>query len=116
MQENNEEAVCTFIHNIMTNSYDEFGEIFLGGGGLGSYIHAVSTLNESQRHILAFSIFLVLSLAAYTACLHRTVTRNKFVFLARRGYSNDPKSDPSRLGRDHSGIISGRSFEKGDFA
>mmetsp|Transcript_39634 Transcript_39634/g.95776 ORF Transcript_39634/g.95776 Transcript_39634/m.95776 type:complete len:469 (+) Transcript_39634:137-1543(+) len=113
VQEDNEETVCTFIHNIMTNSYDEYGEIFLGGGGLGSYIHAASTLEDgSQRHVLTFSILLVAGLGAYAAYLHRAVTRNKFLWLSRRGYSTDPKSDPARLGRDHSGIISGRSFEK----
>jgi hypothetical protein len=42
--------------------------------------------------------------------------KNKFVWIPRRGYSSDPKSDPGALGRDHSGIVSGRSFEKGTFA
>ncbi|KAL3943065.1 MAG: hypothetical protein SGBAC_002842 [Bacillariaceae sp.] len=115
VQEDNEETVCTFIHNIMTNSFDEYGEIYLGGGRIGAYSRATSTLDDRQRHVLTFSILLVVGLGAYAVYLHRAISRNKCPWLHRRGYSTDPKSDPARLGRDHSGIISGRSFEKGTF-
>ncbi|CAJ1898201.1 unnamed protein product [Cylindrotheca closterium] len=116
VQEANEESVCTFIHNVMTNSYDEFGEIYLGRGGIGSYIRAAATVDGSQRHVLVFSMLLVSGLGAYAAYLHRMVCRSKYPWLPRRGYSTDPKSDPAMLGRDHSGILSGRSFEKGAYA
>jgi hypothetical protein len=99
----------------MTNTYDEYGEIYLGGG-IGAYVQYASKFNSGQKWFLSFAILLVICMAAYAAYLHRAVMKNKFVWMPRRGYSSDPKSDPGALGRDHSGIVSGRSFEKGTFA
>ena len=116
VQEQNEETVCTFIHNIVTGTYDEYGEIYLGGSGLKTYIKYVSKFTPFQQWTLVISILLVLGLTSYSIYLHRLVTTNRFVWRTRRGYSNDPKSDPSKFGRDHSGIMSGRSFDKGYLA
>lgn len=100
----------------MTNTYDEYGEIYLGGGGFGAYVRYASKFNSGQKWFLSFSILLVIGMAAYAAYLHRAVTKNKFVWMPRRGYSTDPQSDPAALGRDNSGVVRSRSsFEKGTF-
>eukprot|EP00980_Cylindrotheca_fusiformis_P028549 scaffold22610_cov115-Cylindrotheca_fusiformis.AAC.2 len=77
VQEGNEEAVCTFIHNMMTNTYDEYGEIYLGVGGVGAYIRYASKFNSGQKWFLSFSILLVIGMAAYAAFLHKAVMKNR---------------------------------------
>lgn len=109
-QEESEDGVCTFIHNIMTNAYDEYGEIFLEAEGWMAYVPDVREMTDFQRYALSASILLCVGLLAYSCYLHRTISNAK--------YSWHPKGRRSRdihpgaavpLGRMHSGIIQGRS-------
>jgi membrane protein implicated in regulation of membrane protease activity len=92
----------------VTQTYDEYGEIYLGGGSLVKF---VSKYNHGQQWALTLSILVVLVLSTYAAYLHRRVSRNR-AWKPRVGYSNDPLSKLEDIGREHSGIISGRSYDK----
>ena len=106
----NEDTVCTFIHNLVTKNYDEYGEIYLEADGLMAYIPDVREMTDFQRYALSASILLCVGLLGYSCYLHRIISKAK--------YSWHPKGRRSRnihpgvaapMERMHSGIIQGRS-------
>ena len=116
-QEDNEDTVCTFISNLITNAYDEYGEIYLEAEGIQAYIPNISEMTDFQKYALASSIAACVILFFYAVYLYRTISQHRFSWAprSRRGYSNDPRTAASSMGRMHSGIIQGRSRSGNDF-
>jgi hypothetical protein len=118
-QEKQESTVCGFIHNLITNSYDEYGEIILrNSDGWMSYVPNIDRMPQWQKYMVAFSVFSVVGLFAYACYLHRQLTQRKFVWYprGRKGYSNYPGMEPAPISaRLNSGIIQGRSRSSNDF-
>jgi hypothetical protein len=116
MQEN---RVCKFIENLLTNSYDEYGEIYLRNDeSWMSYVPDIRGMPQWQKYTLSASILFAVGLFAYACYLHRQLTQRKFVWYprGRRGYSSSHPGEPTAIsGRMHSGIIQGRSRSSGDF-
>ena len=117
-QEENEHDVCTFISNLITNSYDEYGHIYLEQDGWQA-INSVISATKFQKYALSFSVLLVTALLGYSCYLHRKISTLKFAWYprGRRGYSNTTTTtvpgQPSVMQRMHSGIIQGRSRSGG---
>lgn len=117
VQEQNENDVCNFIDNLITNSYDEYGQIYLKADGWQAYIPSVSEMTGFQKFALVASVLLVFSLLGYSMYLHRYLSKRRFSWAPRskRGYSSNPDVDTVRMGRMHSGIIQGRSRSGNEF-
>lgn len=114
-----ENRVCNFIENLLTNSYDEYGEIYLrGDSSWMSYVPDINRMPQWQKYTLSASVLLSVGLFAYACYLHRQLTQRKFIWYPRRrkGYSSrNPGEATTISGRMHSGIIQGRSRSSGDF-
>lgn len=120
-QEAQEGTVCNFIKNLITHSYDEYGEIYLESDGWASYIPDVNTMPRWQKYALSVSALMTVGLWAYAWYLRREITQRKFVWYprGRRGYSTNGAgglTDHTGLNdRTNSGIIQGRSQGSFDF-
>lgn len=115
-QKENEASVCTFIHNLITNSYDEYGHIYLNSGGWQAYIPDVRSMSKFQKYAMSSSIILVVGLFLYAVYLHRKISKAKYAWYpkGRRGYSGRTFTGHQPiLERMHSGIIQGRSRSGG---
>jgi hypothetical protein len=109
-QEDTEDTVCTFIEALMTNSYDEYGEIVLQNGLAKwlSYLPAVSAMTTFQKSAMSFSVLLVTFLMGYACYLHRAINRHKLRWVPRKTrLGGDYETNPMQ--RLSSGILAGRS-------
>jgi hypothetical protein len=110
--------VCSYIENLVTKNYDEYGEIVLEGDGWQAYIPSVRELTTFQKCAMSISVLLVTGLSAYSCYLHRVISSHRFAWTPRTksGYSSgDPNTEASRMSRMHSGIIQGRSRSGNNF-
>jgi len=120
-QESQEDTVCNFIQNLLTNSYNEYGEIVLNEVGWKSYIpdvREVSRMAQWQKYVLSVSILASVSMYVYAAFLYRQIKERKYTWYprGRKGYSTGYPGDPTSMdGRLNSGILQGRSHSSGHF-
>jgi len=119
-QEAQEDTVCDFISDLLTNSYDEYGEIVLQQDGWMTYVPDIlNTIPKWQKYALSASILSVICMFVYACYLYRKITRRKIIWYprGRKGYSTSyPGMEPTSInGRLHSGIIQGRSHSSGNF-
>jgi len=120
-QEEQEDTVCNFIENLLTKSYNEYGEIILQEIGWKTYIPTPTTIRKMQKwqkYLLTFSILGSLCMYLYALYLYRAIQRRKRTWYprGRKGYSTGYPGDPVSIsGRLHSGIIQGRSHSSGNF-
>ncbi|KAL3942415.1 MAG: hypothetical protein SGARI_000274 [Bacillariaceae sp.] len=118
-QEKQENRVCGFIENLLSNSYDEYGEIYLQADeSWMQYVPDVGNMPQWQKYTLSASLLVAVGLFAYACYLHRQLTQRKFVWYprGRRGYSSGHPGEATAIGsRMHSGIIQGRSRSSGEF-
>jgi hypothetical protein len=109
-QADNEGKVCTFIYNLITNSYDEYGHIYLHNNWK-SYLPDIRTMTPFQKWALSFSVLSAVGLFAYVVYLHRTISGAKYAWhpnkKRRTKYGFPGRS--VEMHRMHSGIIQGRS-------
>lgn len=102
--------VCTFIHNVMTKNYDEYGEIHLEGEGWMAYVPDVREMTRFQKYSLSASILLSVGLLAYSCYLHRRISSAKYSWHPKGRRSRDVHPGAAvPMERMHSGIIQGRS-------
>jgi hypothetical protein len=107
--------VCNFITNLLTKSYDEYGEIILlqSGWQMTSVPDMINTTPRWQMYVLSTSILSVIGMFIYACYLYRKITHRKNLWYprGRKGYSTRyPGMDPTSIdGRGHSGIMQGRS-------
>merc|ERR1712048_19287 len=108
-QKNNEDKVCSFIGNVLSGQYNEYGQIFLYvddfekvSGYARNTIEGISIL-----HIVAIlvSFMACIILLSYSCYLHRAITR-KAPWRPRRG---GPEALAGQISRQNSGIVMGRS-------
>uniref|UniRef100_A0A7S4EJG2 Uncharacterized protein n=1 Tax=Pseudo-nitzschia australis TaxID=44445 RepID=A0A7S4EJG2_9STRA len=121
-QESQENTVCNFIENLLTNSYDEYGEIVLQEVGWKTYIPNMNTISKMpqwQKYALSVSILSSVGMFIYACHLYREIKRQRYTWYprGRKGYSTGyPGVEPTSMdGRMHSGIIQGRSHSSGNF-
>ena len=121
-QESQENIVCNFIENLLTNSYDEYGEIILQEVSWKNYVPTISTIRKMakwQKFALTLSILSSVGMFMYAVYLYREIKRRKYTWFprGRKGYSSGhPGVDPISIGaRMNSGIIQGRSHSSGHF-
>lgn len=112
--------MCNFISSLLTNSYDEYGEIVLQQDGWMTYVPDIlNTIPKWQKYALAASILSMICMFIYAGYLYRKITRRKIIWYprGRKGYSTSyPGMEPTSIdGRLHSGIIQGRSHSSGNF-
>jgi hypothetical protein len=78
----NEEIVCDYIESLMKGTYDEYGEIVIGGsfikGGGGK-------TTGGQKFALTFFILGTVGLAVYAGILHSKLTKGGKADLSRQG-------------------------------
>ena len=111
-QEGTEDMVCGFIHNLVTNSYDEYGEIYLKGESWTEYLPHMEEMSKWQKYLLSSMVLGCVCLSFVAGYLHRKITQRRLVWLPRtkKGYSsNDPGHSYQLNERGNSGIIQGRS-------
>ena len=84
-QEDNEKKVCNFIDALMTNSYDEYGEVILDNSVFHwkTYASTVRQMTGFQKFMMSISTMLVVFLSGYSCYLHRKLSRRKFRWTPR---------------------------------
>jgi hypothetical protein len=115
-QEDTEDTVCNFIDALMTNSYDEYGEIVLQNSLSKwlSYLPAVSAMTTFQKWALSSSVLLVTFLIGYSCYLHRAINRHKLRWVPRKTrLGGDYEGNNNPMQRMSSGILAGRSRSGG---
>ena len=115
-QEDTSDEVCTFIHNLITNSYDEYGYIYLDNDSWTSYVPNVREMTKAQKYVLSFSLLAAVFLLIYACYLHRKISKAKYSWYpkGRRAYGQPGvPGQPVVMERMHSGIIQGRSRSGG---
>ena len=110
-QADNEGKVCTFIQNLITNSYDEYGHIYLQNDWK-SYLPDIRSMTHFQKGALSCSVLFAVGLFLYVVYLHRTISGAKYAWHPnkknrRTAYGFSGQS--VEMHRMHSGIIQGRS-------
>jgi hypothetical protein len=103
--------VCTFIQNLITNSYDEYGHIYLQNDWK-SYLPDVRSMTQFQKWAMSFSVLSAAFLSVYVVYLHRTISGAKYAWHPNRKKRRNTygfPGQPVEMHRMHSGIIQGRS-------
>ena len=78
-----EEIICDYIKSLESGTYDESGEIVLGGSSSRSA--SSSSTTGGQKFALSFFIIGTVGLAAYAAVLHSKLTKGGKADLSRPG-------------------------------
>lgn len=118
-QEAQEETVCNFIENLLTKSYNEYGEIRLQEISWKTFIPTPSTIRKMQtwqKYALSISILGCVGLYFYATYLYRAIQKRRTTWYprGRKGFSTGYPGEPISMdGRLHSGIIQGRSHSSG---
>jgi hypothetical protein len=110
-QADNEGKVCTFIQNLITNSYDEYGHIYLQNDWK-SYLPDIRSMTYIQQWALSCSALSAVGLFLYVVYLHRTISGAKYAWHPNKKNRRTAYGLPGQsveMHRMHSGIIQGRS-------
>jgi hypothetical protein len=110
----NEEAVCTFIDSLRSNTYDENGQVILQAGAAwknpsqwSSEFQAESrALNGGMKAALSLLAIAVSIMGVWACFLHGTLARKNIPWAPTRRQKGD---DPTDIARANSGIVMGRS-------
>merc|ERR1711934_889387 len=79
----NEETVCDFISSLKSGTYDQDGEIVVGGSS--SYHSGTTSTTGGQKFALTFFILGTVGLAVYAAMLHSNLTKSAKSDLSTQG-------------------------------
>merc|ERR1711874_280097 len=79
----NEETVCDFISSLKSGTYDQDGEIVVGGSS--SYHSGTTSTTGGQKFALTFFILGTVGLAVYAAMLHSNLTKSAKSDLSSQG-------------------------------
>eukprot|EP00586_Coscinodiscus_wailesii_P007032 CAMPEP_0172491132 /NCGR_PEP_ID=MMETSP1066-20121228/21832_1 /TAXON_ID=671091 /ORGANISM="Coscinodiscus wailesii, Strain CCMP2513" /LENGTH=538 /DNA_ID=CAMNT_0013260009 /DNA_START=220 /DNA_END=1836 /DNA_ORIENTATION=+ len=112
-QENNANMVCYFIDNVLSGSYDEYGQIVLSNDDIVSSAVNFSPddISTTQLTFIGVSLLACIFLIGYSCYLHRAITR-KAPWRPRRG---GPEALAGQISRQNSGIVMGRSRSGGSY-
>jgi hypothetical protein len=118
-QEAQEDTVCNFIENLVTKSYNEYGEIILQENNFIASVKAMTKMPKWQKNLLWMSFLASAGMFLVAVYLYRLIQERKNTWFPRRQvYSTRyPGADPVSInGRMNSGIIQGRSHSSGHFS
>ena len=105
----NEEAVCSFIDSLVSNTYNENGEVSLSGTSwtnpAAEFIAESKAMNPGLKAALVITAFAALAMAIAACVLHSTLARKNIPWKPRRSKG----MDPTEMARQNSGITMGRS-------
>jgi len=82
-QYKNEDTVCDFISSLKSGTYDQDGEIVVGGSN--SYHSGTTSTTGGQKFALTFFILGTVGLAVYAAMLHSNLTKSAKSDLSSQG-------------------------------
>lgn len=118
-QADNEYAVCSFIHSVVTGSYDEYGYIYIDSNSFAKdnkyneYAELAirrDVVTVGQGFGLALFSFFILGLLGWAVVLRKQVIRRG----AFNGSTKDPLSG-NEVSRQNSGIMFSRSKSNGSY-
>jgi hypothetical protein len=112
-QANNEDAVCSFIESLRSNTYDEYGKVQLENSGVwrnpsqwnrefSAESRALSAGKKASLTLLAMAVTVM---GVWACFLHGTLARKNIPWTPRRKKGEDPTD----IARQNSGIVMGRS-------
>jgi hypothetical protein len=108
-QEENEEAVCSFLNMINSNTYSDDGYIVLTNDWTKNvrreFADQVSAMDTGMKAGLILSALAVVGMIIWAAMLHGTLSRKNIPWRPRRGKAS---SDATQFSRAQSGIVVGR--------
>jgi len=98
---------------LITNKYNEYGQINLEDAGWKGYVPNVREMNKFQKFSMSFSVLLVAGLLGYACYLHRKISGAKYAWHPKGRRTLGLPGQPVVMERMHSGIIQGRSRSGG---
>lgn len=108
-QAQNEDAVCSFIESLVSNTYNEKGEVTLSGGqwstSAAEFLAESRAMNAGLKAALCITALATLAMAVAACFIHNTLARKNIPWKPRRSKG----TDPTEMARQNSGITMGRS-------
>lgn len=109
----NEDAVCAYIDSLRMNTYDENGQVLLGGEGAWNPSEWRNSIRIQKRAMsagmkagLTITALLAFGMAVAACVLHGMLARKNIPWLPSKKTVDE---DPTDLARQNSGIVMGRS-------
>ena len=106
-QAQNENAVCSFLESLSSNTYNENGEINVSGASWASWNRDFDSraMNGAMKAALIVTALAAMAMAVTACVLHNVLARKNIPWKPRRSKG----ADPTDLARQTSGITMGRS-------
>lgn len=106
-QAQNENAVCSFLDALSSNTYNENGEINVSGASWASWNRDFDSraMNGAMKAALIITALAAMAMAVTACVLHNVLARKNIPWKPRRSKG----TDPTDLARQNSGITMGRS-------
>lgn len=106
-QAQNENAVCSFLESLSSNTYNENGEINVSGASWSSWNRDFDSraMNGAMKAALIITALAAMAMAITACVLHNVLARKNIPWKPRRSKG----TDPTDLARQNSGITMGRS-------
>ena len=106
-QAQNENAVCSFLESLSSNTYNENGEINVSGASWASWNRDFDSraMNGAMKAALIVTALAAMAMAVTACVLHNVLARKNIPWKPRRSKG----ADPTDLARQNSGITMGRS-------
>lgn len=106
-QAQNENAVCSFLESLSSNTYNENGEINVSGASWASWNKDFDSraMNGAMKAALIITALAAMAMAVTACVLHNVLARKNIPWKPRRSKG----ADPTDLARQNSGITMGRS-------
>jgi hypothetical protein len=109
-QEANQEAVCSFINMLTSQTYSDTGEIILTNDFSRNWRKELAIqsayMSAGMKAGLILSAFAVAVMVIWAAMLHGTLARKNIPWRPRRGKAS---ADATEFSRNQSGIVVGRN-------
>jgi hypothetical protein len=108
-QEENENAVCSFINMLTSQTFSDSGEVVLTNNLSNwrqDFAKQASYMSAGMKAGLIVSAFAVVAMFIWAVVLHGTLSRKQIPWRPRRGRAS---AEASEFSRNQSGIVVGRN-------